>query len=127
MKPAEKNYPIQEKEFLPMRYALIKFRVYLLDVRCIHGPHFSSDRNEEPASVAANVSFFAKYNFVPGKNNILVDALSRRPDYDPRRDVSRQDSDDDDEDDCACCIALGLNAPVSAQVSLLRQQIAETY
>ncbi|KAE8954142.1 hypothetical protein PR002_g32167 [Phytophthora rubi] len=30
MKPAEKNYPVHDKELLAMRYALIKFRVYLL-------------------------------------------------------------------------------------------------
>ncbi|KAE9215415.1 hypothetical protein PF004_g14759 [Phytophthora fragariae] len=30
MKPAEKNYPVHDKEILAMRYALIKFRVYLL-------------------------------------------------------------------------------------------------
>ncbi|KAE9312284.1 hypothetical protein PR003_g19806 [Phytophthora rubi] len=30
MKSAEKNYPVHDKELLAMRYALIKFRVYLL-------------------------------------------------------------------------------------------------
>ncbi|GMF47899.1 unnamed protein product [Phytophthora fragariaefolia] len=30
MKPAERNYPFHDKELLAMRYALIKFRVYLL-------------------------------------------------------------------------------------------------
>jgi hypothetical protein len=30
MKPAEMNYPVHDKELLAMRYALIKFRVYLL-------------------------------------------------------------------------------------------------
>ncbi|CAH0488356.1 unnamed protein product [Peronospora farinosa] len=30
MKPAEKNYPVHDKELLAMRYALIKFRVHLL-------------------------------------------------------------------------------------------------
>ncbi|GMF22870.1 unnamed protein product [Phytophthora fragariaefolia] len=30
MKPAERNYPVHDKEPLAMRYALIKFRVYLL-------------------------------------------------------------------------------------------------
>ncbi|KAG3080527.1 hypothetical protein PI125_g20413 [Phytophthora idaei] len=36
------------------------------------------------------LSFFTECNFVvhykPGKNNIFADALSRRPDYDPRRE-----------------------------------------
>ncbi|GMF31094.1 unnamed protein product [Phytophthora fragariaefolia] len=30
MKPAERNYPVHDKELLALRYALIKFRVYLL-------------------------------------------------------------------------------------------------
>ncbi|KAE8899774.1 hypothetical protein PF005_g14901 [Phytophthora fragariae] len=30
MKPAERNYLVHDKELLAMRYALIKFRVYLL-------------------------------------------------------------------------------------------------
>ncbi|GMF61361.1 unnamed protein product [Phytophthora fragariaefolia] len=49
------------------------------------------------------LSFFAEYNFVvhykPGKNNILADALSRRPDYDPRVVLGRQVIDDEDDND----------------------------
>jgi hypothetical protein len=30
LKPAEWNYPVHDKELLAMRYALIKFRVYVL-------------------------------------------------------------------------------------------------
>ena len=33
MKTAEKNYPVHDKGLLAMRYALIKFRVNLLDER----------------------------------------------------------------------------------------------
>ncbi|KAG3234063.1 hypothetical protein PI124_g20880 [Phytophthora idaei] len=40
--------------------------------------------------MAGWLSFSAAYNFVvqykPGKNNILANALSRHPDYDPRRE-----------------------------------------
>ncbi|KAE9038387.1 hypothetical protein PR002_g6059 [Phytophthora rubi] len=58
------------------------------------------------------LSFFAEYNFVvhykPGKNNILADALSRRPDYDPWRLTRHQNipDDEDDDDDCATCVTL---------------------
>ncbi|OWZ15833.1 reverse transcriptase [Phytophthora megakarya] len=31
LKPAERNYPVHDKELLVMKYALAKFRVYLLD------------------------------------------------------------------------------------------------
>ena len=30
LKPAERNYPVHDKELLAMKYALVKFRVYLL-------------------------------------------------------------------------------------------------
>ncbi|KAE8908970.1 hypothetical protein PF003_g6693 [Phytophthora fragariae] len=79
------------------------------------------------------LSFFAEYNFVvhykPGKNNILVDALSRRPDYDPRTVLGRQVIDDDDEDDdrCAVFIASGINLTnVSPEVDL-RGEIVAAY
>ncbi|KAE9336772.1 hypothetical protein PR003_g12338 [Phytophthora rubi] len=139
MKPAEKNYPVHDKELLAMRYALIKFRVYLLGeqtfavytdhaslLAAMKSPHLSQ-------RMARWLSFFAEYNFVvqykPGKNNILADALSRRPDYDPRRLSRHQDipDDDDDDDDCATCVTLGINSTVSSPVLLLHQQIADAY
>ncbi|KAE9338451.1 hypothetical protein PF008_g12064 [Phytophthora fragariae] len=139
MKPAEKNYPVHDKELLAMRYALIKFRVYLLGEQtfvvytdhaslrtAMKSPHLSQ-------RMARWLSFFAEYNFVvhykPGKNKILADALSRRPDYDPRRLTRHQDipDDDDDDDDCATCVTLGINATVSSPVLPLRQQIADAY
>lgn len=139
MKPAEKNYPVHDKELLAMRYALIKFRVYLLGEQtfavytdhaslrtAMKSPHLSQ-------RMARWLSFFAEYNFVvhykPGKNNILADALSRRPDYDPRRETRHQDlpDDDDDDEDCAVCTTMGINATVSSPVLPLRQQVADAY
>ncbi|KAE9291458.1 hypothetical protein PR003_g25030 [Phytophthora rubi] len=87
MKPAERKYPVHDKELLAMRYALIKFRVYLLGEQtfavytdlaslwtAMKSPHLSQ-------RMARWLSFFAEYNFVvhykPGKNNTLADALSR--------------------------------------------------
>ncbi|CAH0513306.1 unnamed protein product [Peronospora belbahrii] len=72
---------------------LIKFRVYSLGKKvfsvytdhaslgtAVKTPHLSQ-------RMARWLSFFSEYNFVvlykPGKNNILADALFRRPDYDP--------------------------------------------
>ena len=102
-----------------MRYALIKFWVHLLGERtfalytdheslrtAMKSPHLSQ-------RMARWLFFFFEYNFVmhykPGKTNILADALSRRPNYDPRYAWSRQEVDDDEDDDrCAKCISLNL-------------------
>ncbi|KAE9267738.1 hypothetical protein PR003_g31677 [Phytophthora rubi] len=91
LKPAERNYPVHDKELLAMKYALAKFRVYLLGSRpfvfytdhaslgtAIKSPHISQ-------RMARWLSFFAEYNFQveykPGRLNVVADALSLRPDY----------------------------------------------
>ncbi|KAG3091674.1 hypothetical protein PI125_g17368 [Phytophthora idaei] len=94
LKPAERNYPVHDKEPLAMRYALIKFRVYLLGEQtfAVYTDHASlCTATKSPhlsQRMARWLSLFFEYNFVvhykPGKSNILADALSRRPDYDPR-------------------------------------------
>ncbi|KAF1334456.1 reverse transcriptase, partial [Globisporangium splendens] len=92
--PAERNYPVHDKELLAMKYALAKFRVYLLGEKqfAIYTDHASLRTAVKTPHLSQRMarwfSFFAEYNFVvhykPGKSNILADALSRRPDYDPK-------------------------------------------
>ncbi|GMF50554.1 unnamed protein product [Phytophthora fragariaefolia] len=122
-----------------MRYALIKFRVYLLGEQtfavytdhaslrtAMKSPHLSQ-------RMARWLSFFAEYNFVvhykPGKNNILADALSRRPDYDPSVVLGRQviDDEDDSEEHCAVCAASGINLTSVSPEMNLRGEIAAAY
>ncbi|GMF62404.1 unnamed protein product [Phytophthora fragariaefolia] len=91
LKPAERNYPVHDKGLLAMKYALAKFRVYLLGSRpfvvytdhvslrtAIKSPHISQ-------RMAIWLSFFAEYNFQAEykheRLNVVADALSRRPDY----------------------------------------------
>ncbi|KAE8889782.1 hypothetical protein PF003_g26446 [Phytophthora fragariae] len=91
LKAAEKNYPVHDKELLAMKYALVKFRVHLLGQKpfVIYTDHSSlrtaTSSPHLSQRMARWLSFFAEYNFTveykPGKQNVLADALSRRPDY----------------------------------------------
>jgi hypothetical protein len=124
LKTAEKNYPVHDKELLAMKYALVKFRVYLLGEQqfAIYTDHASlRTATKTPLlsqRMARWLSFFAEYNFVvhykPGKSNILADALSRRPDYDPRAPADMSSALE-----CPRCVDEGINTvAVSAQSSL---------
>ncbi|KAG2787373.1 hypothetical protein Pcac1_g3465 [Phytophthora cactorum] len=91
LKPAERNYPVHDKELLAMKYALAKFRVYLLGSgpfvvytnhvslrTAVKSPHTSQ-------RMARWLSFFTEYDFrveyKPGMLNVVAVALSRWPDY----------------------------------------------
>ena len=91
LQAGERNYPVHDKELLAMKYALAKFRVYLLGDRlfvvytdhaslrtAVNSPHLLQ-------RMARWLSFFVEYNFSvgyqPGRLNVLADALSRRPDF----------------------------------------------
>lgn len=136
LKPAKRNYPVHDKELLAMRYALVKFRVYLLGEQtfALYTDHASlRTATKSPhlsQRMARWLSFFAKYNFVvyykPGSTNIIADALSRRPDYDPREDVPPFAAFDEDDDECVTCIALSINTAVTV-VNPLRVDIADAY
>ncbi|GMF43598.1 unnamed protein product [Phytophthora fragariaefolia] len=128
------NYPVHDKELLAMRYALIKFRVYLLGEQTFAvytdhaslrtatmSPHLSQ-------RMARWLSLFSEYNFVvqykPGKTNILADALSRRPDY---VQSGRHAVGDEDDDGCAVCIAKEVAAVEVAATTRLRDLISAAY
>ncbi|KAE9327039.1 hypothetical protein PR003_g16101 [Phytophthora rubi] len=122
-----------------MRYALIKVRVYLLGEQTFavytdHAPLRTAMKSPHLSQLMACwLSFFAEYNvavhYKPGKNNIITDVLSRRPDYDPRTVLGRQVIDDEDEDDdrCAVCIASGINLTNVSPEMDLRDEIVAAY
>ncbi|KAG2871420.1 hypothetical protein PC115_g24841 [Phytophthora cactorum] len=91
LKPAERNYPVHDKELLAMKYALAKFRVYLLGSGpfVVYTDHASLRTAVKSPHISQRMvrwlSFFAEYDFrvenIPGRLNVVADALSRRPDY----------------------------------------------
>ncbi|KAE8899410.1 hypothetical protein PF005_g9810 [Phytophthora fragariae] len=91
LKVVEKNYSVHDKELLVMKYDMVKFRVYLLGqipfvIYTDHASLRTATSSPHLSQLMARwLSFFAEYNFTveykPGKQNVLVDALSRRPDY----------------------------------------------
>ncbi|KAI9906474.1 hypothetical protein PsorP6_002840 [Peronosclerospora sorghi] len=91
LKASERNYPVHDKELLAMKYDLVKFRVHLLGSKpfVVYTDHASlRTATKSPhlsQRMARWLSFFEEYNFEvkykPGKQNVLANALSRRPDY----------------------------------------------
>ena len=76
-----------------MKYPLAKVRVYLLGDRpfIVYTDHASLrtavNRSHPSQLMARWLSFFAEYNFSmehkPGRLNVVADALSRRPYFEP--------------------------------------------
>ncbi|KAF1336548.1 reverse transcriptase, partial [Globisporangium splendens] len=129
LRPAERNYPVHDKELLAMKYSLVKFRVYLLGEErfAIYTDHASLRTAAKTPHLSQRMarwfSFFAEYNFVvhykPGKTNILADALSRRPDYDPK--TKSEDTDG------ACRLCEDVQAIAVRAATTVREEIVEGY
>ncbi|KAF1313537.1 reverse transcriptase, partial [Globisporangium splendens] len=129
LRPAERNYPVHDKELLAMKYSLVKFRVYLLGEErfAIYTDHASLRTAVKTPHLSQRMarwfSFFAEYNFVvhykPGKTNILADALSRCPDYDPKTKSK--------ETDGACRLCEDIQAIAVQATTTVREDIVEGY
>ncbi|KAG3127040.1 hypothetical protein PI126_g22048 [Phytophthora idaei] len=69
LKPAERNYPVHDKELLAMKYALAKFRVYLLGSGplVVYTDHASLRTAVKSSHISQRMarwlSFFAEYDF----------------------------------------------------------------
>jgi hypothetical protein len=75
LQAAEKNYPVQDKELLAMKYPLVKFCVHLLGALpfMVYTEHAS-------LRTATQSPHMFKVEYKLGWLNVLADALSRRPD-----------------------------------------------
>ncbi|KAH9090422.1 hypothetical protein Ae201684P_014225 [Aphanomyces euteiches] len=89
LRAAERNYPVHDLELLAIKYALVKFRIYLLGSKpfVVYTDHASLRYAVKTPHISERMarwfSFFAEYNmtveYKPGSENVLADALSRRP------------------------------------------------
>ncbi|KAJ9524743.1 hypothetical protein QJQ45_024347, partial [Haematococcus lacustris] len=89
--PAERNYPTHEQELLSVVEALKVWRHYLLGVQFTiltdnwANKHLQSQPHLDCKRQARWMEVLQDYNchidHIPGKHNVVADALSRRPDY----------------------------------------------
>ena len=91
LKAAEKNYPVHDKGLIALKYALIEFRVHILDFKpfVVYTDHASlrtaTQSLHHALRTAHWIFFYSEYNFEvkckSGNKKVLADALSLQSDY----------------------------------------------
>ena len=97
MRGPELLYTIYDKEMLAIMHALAKFRQYLVGARFVVRPdhnslkYFSEQKDlyeRQQKWVSKIQAYDFDIEFVKGKNNIVADALSKRPSVYAMTDIS---------------------------------------
>jgi hypothetical protein len=97
MRGPELLYTIYDKEMLSIMHALYKFRQYLVGAKFVLRIDYNSlkyfldqkDLNERQQKWVSKIQAYDfDIEFVKGKNNVVVDALSRRPSFYAMIDIS---------------------------------------
>jgi transposase InsO family protein len=109
MDDRERHYATHDKELLALVLAIDHWRCYLegsehpIMLRSDHRSlqHLSTQPNLNARQVRW-VEKLSEFDFVigyvPGKENAVADALSRRPDFEPTTDPARSENDEDKND-----------------------------
>ncbi|KAH9196097.1 hypothetical protein AeNC1_001912 [Aphanomyces euteiches] len=98
LRKAERNYLVHDLEPLTIKYALVKFRIYLLDSKpfLVYTDHaslrYAVKTSHLSERMARWLAYFAENSmtveYKPGRENILADALSRRPSTEIETDIA---------------------------------------
>ena len=110
MNDTERRYATHDKELLALVRAVDHWRCYLegsehpIMLRSDHRSlqHLSTQPNLNARQVRwmeRLSEFDFVIGYVPGKENAVADALSRRPDFEPATDPARSEQDEEDKND----------------------------
>ena len=126
---AESNYAVIELECMAIQWAILKCRNYLLGVNftvktdhkpllgVINGKDLDAVNNTRLQRILSKLlGFQFKVEYVPGKLNVIADALSRSPVFQP---------DEEDENDVLVQALKVMVEPLDPQLSKITEAAAE--
>ena len=130
LSPAEQNYAVIELECMAIQWAILKCRNYLLGINfivktdhkpllgVINGKNLDAVNNARLQRILSKLlGFQYKVEFLPGKLNLIADALSRAPVFQP--------DSHDEEDVLVQALKVGVVEPMDPQLAGIVKAAAE--